>query len=578
MHSTIIFYNFIVYKIRLDFFMIQKYCFLIVSYFLAFQANAQSFNNAQLFSKSFESLEIIYDLNVNDSTYAKQIASSYLNKSIQDIDSLKIANGYSMLAYVSKFPLVIKYLDSSISFSSESKSKNFPAQFYLDKSQYFFNNNEYERSLISAISAYNNATIKNNLEQQISALHQINLVNELWGDYRKVLDTELYVEKLISRNNRNKNYYTQSLFTLEGIGKCYVRLKKPDSALIYFNKGIEKTLKKKDTSTYFAFVSRTGMALTMKGKYKQALDSLYKGDISRSSFNNSYLPYFYYYVGKCYYNLEEKNKGIAYFKKIDSIYESNHILSPELPDVYDKLISYYKKNKEEELQLKYLYKLIQIERIIDVKRTHIKEKTNKDYHIPQILQEKEKIITDLSIQNKNSAKLKWWILSLLFISILCLFYYINRQRKFKKRFNNIINQQEAIKRKTVKDSSLNGGISITIIEEILSQLDLFEHDKNYLKLNISLNEIAKKFGTNSTYLSKVINLKKDKNFSQYINDLRIGYAIEQFEVNPKFRKYTIKAIAGECGFKNAESFSKAFYKKWGIYPSYYLKELDNKNN
>ncbi len=558
--------------------MIKRYYFLIVLYSLTFQINAQSFNNAQLFSKSYKSLELIYDLNDNDSIYANQIANVYLNKSIQDIDSIKIANGYSMLAYVSKFPVAIKHLDSSISYTLESKSKNFPTQYLLAKSQYFFNNNEYERSLISAISAYNNATIKNNLEQQISALHQINLVNELWGDYRKVLETEFFVEKLISKNKKNENYYTQSLFTLEGIGKCYVRLKKPDSALIYFNHGIEKTLKKKDSSTYFAFVSRTGMALTIKGKYKQALDSLYKGDISRSSFNNSYLPYFYYYVGKCYYNLEEKNKGIAYFKKIDSIYESNHILSPELPDVYDKLISYYKKNKEEELQLKYLYKLIQIERIIDVKRTHIKEKTNKDYHIPQILQEKEKIITDLNIQNKNSTTLRWWILSLLFISILSLFYYIKRQRKFKKRFNNIINQQEAIKTKTVKNSSLNGGISITIIKELLSQLDLFEDNKNYLNLNISLNDMAKKFGTNSTYLSKVINLKKDKNFSQYINNLRIGYAIEQFKVNPKFRKYTIKAIAGECGFKNAESFSKAFYKKWGIYPSYYLKKLDNKNN
>ena len=90
--------------------------------------------------------------------------------------------------------------------------------------------------------------------------------------------------------------------------------------------------------------------------------------------------------------------------------------------------------------------------------------------------------------------------------------------------------------------------------------------------------MAKQFGTNSTYLSKVINLKKDKNFSQYINDLRIDYAIEQFEINTKFRKYTIKAIAGECGFKNAESFSKAFYKKWGIYPSYYLKQLKDKNS
>ena len=42
----------------------------------------------------------------------------------------------------------------------------------------------------------------------------------------------------------------------------------------------------------------------------------------------------------------------------------------------------------------------------------------------------------------------------------------------------------------------------------------------------------------------------------------------------KLRKYTIKAIAGEFGFNTSESFSKAFYKKHGIYPSYFLSRLE----
>lgn len=553
-----------------------KFRLHIIIFFLAFQINAQSINKSQLYLKSYDTLLEMYDLNVNDTAFAKQIANAYLKKAKVEKDSIKISNGFYKIANVSKYPSAIKLLDSSIYYTSNSKNINYPTEYYLLKSQYFFSFNEYERSLNSAIAAYNNATLKKNLKQQISALHQINLVNELWGDYRKVLETEFFIEKLIKRNKQKELFFEQSLFALEGIGKCYARLKKPDSALIYFRKGISETLKNKDTLNYYSFVSRTGMALSIKGKYKEALDSLFKGDTNRSSFNKNYLPYFYYYVGKSYYNLGEIDKGVNYFKKIDSVYEINHILSPELPNVYDKLISYYKSQNKEELQLKYLYKLIQIERIIDVKRTQIIDKTNEDYHIPKILQEKEKIITDLNIQNKNSARLTWWILTLLVISVISLFYYINRQRKFKKRFKNLINQQEVKKAKNEKDNSIKSGISINIIEDILSQLDLFEKKKNYLKSTISLNEMAKSFGTNSTYLSKVINLKKDKNFSQYINDLRIDYSIEQFETNSRFRKYTIKAIAGECGFKNAESFSKAFYKKWGIYPSYYLKQLENK--
>ena len=117
------------------------------------------------------------------------------------------------------------------------------------------------------------------------------------------------------------------------------------------------------------------------------------------------------------------------------------------------------------------------------------------------------------------------------------------------------------------------GISPEIIESIMTRLKVFESEKKYLSQRISLNEMAKDFETNSTYLSKIINLKKGKNFSQYINDLRIDYAVEELKENTTFRKYTIKAIANECGFKSAESFSKSFYKKHGIYPSYYLKQL-----
>ncbi|TSE03808.1 AraC family transcriptional regulator [Aquimarina algiphila] len=43
-----------------------------------------------------------------------------------------------------------------------------------------------------------------------------------------------------------------------------------------------------------------------------------------------------------------------------------------------------------------------------------------------------------------------------------------------------------------------------------------------------------------------------------------------------FRKYTVKAIAQDIGFNNAEAFAKAFYKKTGIYPWYFIKELEKR--
>jgi AraC-like DNA-binding protein len=60
--------------------------------------------------------------------------------------------------------------------------------------------------------------------------------------------------------------------------------------------------------------------------------------------------------------------------------------------------------------------------------------------------------------------------------------------------------------------------------------------------------------------------------------LRVKYAFERLKDDSIFRKYTIKAIAQESGFKGAESFSKEFFKKYGVNPSYFIKELNILNN
>jgi AraC-like DNA-binding protein len=78
-------------------------------------------------------------------------------------------------------------------------------------------------------------------------------------------------------------------------------------------------------------------------------------------------------------------------------------------------------------------------------------------------------------------------------------------------------------------------------------------------------------------LSKTINHYKGKNFTQYLNDLRITYIINKLKVDKKIRKYTIKAIAEEVGFSNSESFAKAFFNKTGLQPSYFIKKIEDNN-
>ena len=512
-------------------------------------------------------------MNVDDTLTAKQIAFSYIKKAKTDKNNLELARGYEQLAYVSPFSEALKYIDTTIALTQNSNHIDYPAVGYLYKSYYQFYNEAYEESLQNAILGYQSAKQKKNLEQQIAALNGISAINRLWGDHHKSLETEFLALELVSQNKNSEDATINFLTTLRGIGSSYVRLKQPDSAIFYFKKGITEALKVNDSVWYYDFVSRSGEALYIKGDYIAALDSLNKGRDSRISSANSYATY-NYYVGSIYYQQGNKEKGIGYFEKADSIYEVNNILYPELTQVYNNLVNHYRAEGNQEKQLKYLDKLVAVDERIDIKRNYVRDKTDKDYVIPSLLEEKEALIKGLKKQNVISNNKTLWAIALLGLSVIVLFYFFNRQRIYKKRFENLIsNQQDEVTKVSEKEIAKPTDISEEIIEEILTSLDRFEAKKEYLSQDISLNELAKTFGTNSTYLSKVINLKKDKNFSNYINDLRIEFTLRELKRNPKFKKYTIKAIANESGFKSAESFSKTFYKKHGIYPSYYLKKL-----
>lgn len=552
----------------------MKYYLVILCLLSGFSALAQDFNEKFLDSKSYDYLSLLYDLNLDDTLTAKQIAFSYIKKAKVEKDNFELARGYEQLAYVSPISEALKYIDTTISLTKRSDHIDYPAVGYLFKSYYQFYNEAYEESLRNAILGYQSAKRKDNVEQQIAALNGISAINRLWGDHRKSLETEFLALDLVSQYKNKEDASINLLTTLRGIGSSYVRLKQPDSALFYFKKGITKAISEKDSVWYYDFVSRSGEALYLKGDYNAALDSLNKGHDSRKTSGSSYATY-NFYAGNIYYNQGNKQKGIAFFEKADSIYENNKILYPELAQVYNNLVKYYREEGNKEKQLKYLDKLVLVDDLIDAKRNYVRDKTEKDYIIPNLLEEKETLIKGLKKQNIISNTKTLWAIGLLGVSVLILLYFVNRQRIYKKRFQNLIESMNNgdTPQPSVRDTTKQTDISEEIITEILASLDRFESKREYLSQDISLNDLAKSFGTNSTYLSKVINLKKDKNFSNYINDLRIDFTLRELNRNPKFRKYTIKAIANESGFKSAESFSKTFYKKHGIYPSFYLKKL-----
>lgn len=112
------------------------------------------------------------------------------------------------------------------------------------------------------------------------------------------------------------------------------------------------------------------------------------------------------------------------------------------------------------------------------------------------------------------------------------------------------------------------------VEEILVKLQKLEDKQYYLRQDCTLHNMAKKLKTNTSYLSKIVNTHLDKSFSTYINELRINHAILELKNNKRLRSYSVKGIAGEMGYKNADAFSRYFRHATGITPSVYIKKIE----
>ena len=105
--------------------------------------------------------------------------------------------------------------------------------------------------------------------------------------------------------------------------------------------------------------------------------------------------------------------------------------------------------------------------------------------------------------------------------------------------------------------------------EIKTQLMIcFNQDKIYLDRSLSLRTLAEHLGTNTKYLSQVINQTADKNFQSFIHE----YRIEEFQkrlLNGEAQQYTFYGVAYDCGFANRSTFYRAFKIITGQTPKEY---------
>ncbi len=118
-----------------------------------------------------------------------------------------------------------------------------------------------------------------------------------------------------------------------------------------------------------------------------------------------------------------------------------------------------------------------------------------------------------------------------------------------------------------KKSEVSANINLMFLLENLQHW--MQSDKPYLEPDLNLNQCATKLNCSAQTISEAINLGKNMNFRDYINQLRI----EEFKsriVRANLQKETIMGVAYQCGFNSEASFYRIFKEKTGITPKVFL--------
>ena len=574
-----------------------QYIPLFVFLFVFLSSNSQRLSDRYLNNLHDEELLELFNELHNDSLSQERVARIYLNRARKEKDTIKMARGYDRLARIYNPKRNIQFADSVIELTKKLNNITYPALGYAIKGLEYLRLDDLVNSSENFFKSFNWSKKNNNVPLQVYSSNFLIQFKSVWGNKREALELQKERHKLImskdylnnlilttrdgAKINFNNLYIKNQLSSLQNFTICYINLKEIDSARFYIKNGFRKVNEYKGNNNspeyYYNWFYEASIEVEY---YSSNFDRvLAKSDslLSRiNTFDNSSsIINLFIFRGLDNLKLNKYIDGIKYLEKADSLIDSsNSLIIPQQRILFEELLNYYRLENNNDKRLLYLNKLLHIDSIFKINYQYFEPNFIRNYETPKLLSEKEELIFSLKEENTTFNALIWAFSLMLLISLLGLLYYFKRQLLFKKRFEEIMDKRRSEKSKMGQDKVKTKKISSEIISSILNKLDNFEANKYYLSKEVSLNDLAKEFNTNPNYLSQIINIEKEKNFSQYINDLRLEFAFQKLAEDDIFRRYTIIAIANDSGFKRAESFSSAFYKKYRIYPSFYIKKLN----
>ena len=251
----------------------------------------------------------------------------------------------------------------------------------------------------------------------------------------------------------------------------------------------------------------------------------------------------------------------------------------ELLEAYAHLTEYYADLNNQELRLLYLKRHIEAFDFMRSQNHYLGDRIKDGYDLKGIRREKQRVERLLEIEERQK-NIGIVAAIFLFVLLLGVAYKYKRDRSiYQKRFEAIIKGQipPLVKPKKTHIVPSNGlDISREKIDDVLTHLERFERNRDFLDRKMSASKLAVIAEVNGKYLTQILVHFKGKRVMEYINDLRVDHIIERMKQDRKLVHYSNASLAEEAGFNSERTFVNAFKYRVGITPTFFMKRLKAK--
>ena len=545
-----------------------------------------------LSTKSYEELEELITMYVSkDSTVSFKITRYYLEKASAEKDREKIAFAKGRLGFLlgqaEYLESGIAYLDEAILLCQELDLRELEMRAHLTKGYIYNSNGLYPESIASYYKGLDIAEETADFSTYYSVINSIGWIKGSLEDYTGAVEI---MQKGLSQLSDTTMVFNGDIATRHqlrialtaNISKAFENANMSDSSLVYVNRAFELVKPVEDSCVQKTLYMLRAEAQILKNRYNLAKEDIekYKSICGPLSKNDSLIVGGN--MGKVFYGTKQYAKAIEELNRGLKAYPIPEDEEKYMEDYYKILAKAHKKEGNIDSANYYLEK--------HINTTTESDKLSKDLSTSFKNRELEKFQQELDDLTKQRSQRDALIVygsiaggAIIFLLILGL-VRTNKERKANEiKFQNLldkVNASQDLEPQIIntKDTELDQKTSVDVnpetTQQILDGLKKLEEQHYYLHPACSAHNVAKRIKTNTTYLSKVINTTYQKNFSTYVNDLRVNYAILKLKEDTKFRGYTVNAIATELGYKSADSFTKYFRQHTGLLPSFYIKKLN----